>query len=76
MAVGYCKHVSISIIGVAYSALGGSVACDSAHCIIEDLSDLTASVGDLFANVQLVIAELHRRKYKFPYAAIMRHREI
>ena len=55
MAVVYGQYVAVGIVSIAYSAFGGSIARDSAHGVIEDLTDLTACVGDLLADVQLVV---------------------
>ena len=55
VAVVYGQYVAVCVVSVAYSAFGGSIARDSAHGVIEDLTNLTACVGDLLANVQLVV---------------------
>lgn len=55
VTVGDCQYVAVCVVSVAYSAFGGSIARNSAHRVIEDLADLTARVGDLLADVLLVV---------------------
>lgn len=55
VAAGYGQYVAVGIVSIAYSAFGRSIARDSAHGVIEDLTNLTACVGDLLAYIQLVV---------------------
>ena len=55
MTVNYGQYVAVCIVSIAYSAFGESIARNSAHSIIEYLTVLTACVGDLLADVQLVV---------------------
>ena len=55
VAVGYSQYVAVSVISVTYSAFGGYIPRNSAHCVIEYLSNLTASVGDLLTNIEFVV---------------------
>ena len=55
VAVNNSQYVAVGIVSIAYSAFWGSEARNSAHRVIEDLADLTACVGDLLADVQLVV---------------------
>ena len=55
VAVVYSQYVTVGIIGVADRFLGAYISCNAALGIIEELSMLTAGIGDLLADVQLVV---------------------
>jgi len=55
VVVGDGQHIAVGVVSIADRAFGRGVARDSAHGIIEDLTDLTACIGDLLADVQLVV---------------------
>ena len=55
VAVVYGQYVAVCVVSVAYSAFGRSEARNSAHRVIEYLPYLTACIGDLLADVQLVV---------------------
>ena len=55
MAVNNSQDISVGIISIAYRAFGRIIACNSAHSIIEDITDLTACVGDLLADIELIV---------------------
>ena len=55
VAVIYGQYVAVRVVSIAYRVFGGRVARNSAHSVVEDLSDLTACVGDLLADVQRVV---------------------
>ena len=55
LAVSRANDISVVVVCKAYNVLGRGVAADPAVCVIHERDILTSCVGNLFAEIQLVV---------------------